>query len=98
MVEEENNAFFQVEYNLIASSLGPICQGARKVHTTLNGITDSIKSNSPLNLDNTEPFIKAFKAAHKAYGKKEAIIVSIADNGTNKFDQLFPIEDLALAG
>jgi Eukaryotic glutathione synthase, ATP binding domain len=47
MVEEENNAFYQVEYNLIAASLGSMSQGAREVHNTLNSMTGVEDSNYP---------------------------------------------------
>jgi hypothetical protein len=39
MIEEENNKFYQVEYNLIASGMGPICEEAHKVHKILNDMT-----------------------------------------------------------
>lgn len=98
MIEESNGAFYQVEYNLIAASLGPLCQKTRKVHKTLNHLTESKDLNVPASLNNTEPFIQAFKSAVEAYGKKNAVIVAIADNGTNIFDHLFPFEDLEASG
>ena len=99
MIEEENSKFFQVEFNLIASSLGPICQGARTVHTQINQMLKSEDSNNPENLNlNTEAFVDAFKAAHKAYGVKDAIIVNVNEYGTNLFDQMFPVDDLLAEG
>ena len=98
MIEEENNEFYQVEYNLFAASLGPICQGARKVHTLINNMSNSDDCNIPASLDNSTPFIDALKAAHQAYGKEDAIIVNISDYGNNLFDHLFPIEALNEAG
>ena len=98
MIEEENDQFFQVEYNLFAASLGPICQGARNVHTLINNMTGSEDSNQPAALNNSIPFIEAMKAGHEAYGKKEAIIVNVSDYGSNLFDHLFPIEALNEAG
>ena len=98
MVEEENNAFYQVEYNLIAAALGPISQGGRKVHTLLNVLTKEEDSNEPLDLKNSQCFIEAFKCAHKAYGNPDAVIVAIKDNGNSLFDHLFMIEELLLSG
>lgn len=88
MLEEENDRFFQVEFNLIAASLGPVCEGTRKVHRTINQLTNTPDSDLPQSLaPNTEEFIKAFKAAHKAYGKKEAVIVMVmGENENSKFD------------
>ena len=98
MVEEENDAYFQVEYNLIAASLGPLCERTRKVHRIINSMTESSDANVPSVLNNSHTFIDALKAAVKAYGKKNAVIVTVADNGTNLFDHLYPFEELALAG
>jgi len=98
MIDEEKDEFYQVEYNLVAASLGPICQGARRVHTQINAMTKTSDTNNPLELNNTKPFIEAFKAAYKAYNKPQSIIVVIADYGNNLFDHLFPFEEIQLAG
>lgn len=98
MVEEQNDTYFQVEYNLIAASLGPLCEKTRKVHKVINSLTESSDSNIPSVLNNAHPFIDALKAAVKTYGKKNAVIVTVADNGTNLFDHLYPFEELELSG
>ncbi len=98
MVEEENKAFYQVEYNLIASSLSSICEGARVAHNVINRMTGVNDSNTPEHLRNTQIFIEAFKAAHKAYGKPEAVIVALVDTGSSLFDHIFMQDDLELSG
>ena len=98
MVEEENNAFYQVEYNLIAASLGSMSQGAREVHNTLNSMTGVDDSNHPRHIQNNEAFVEGFKAAHKYYGKPNAVIVSLVDVGSNVFDHMFMLEDLEVSG
>lgn len=98
MVEEDNGAFYQVEYNLIAASLGSISQGAREVHNSINSMTRVEDSNFPSHLDNNKVFVDAFKAAHKAYGNPDAVIVSLVDTGSSVFDHIFMFEDLELSG
>jgi hypothetical protein len=41
MVDEENSRFYQVEYNLIASGMGPINDSVKKVHKILNTNTNT---------------------------------------------------------
>lgn len=95
MVEEENSKFYQVEYNLIAAGMGPICEQTKKVHNIINGMTGKPSSDIK-DLENTQTFTDAFIEAHKLYGNPEAIIVKINQNeDANKFDQLFPIEGLS---
>jgi len=97
MFEEDSGEFFQVEYNLHAASTGSLCQGSRKVHQILNAMTGRPHGN-PKNLENTPEFVKALKIGFEAYGNPDAIILVLTDNGSNIFDQICYLDELALQG
>ena len=93
----------QVEFNLIASGMGPITQRHRQA---LARVEDLLQDRPPyrpvedelLSADGGEFLFRAFKAAHDCYGKKEAIVVMVCGVEKNAFDQFAAAGLLAKAG
>ena len=98
MADEAKNEFFQVEFNLIASSLFSICQGAREVHNITNSLTEG-KVDAGLKLDTIRKYTEALRAGFKAYGNPEAVVVIVIDPlESNLFDGFAMHDELALEG
>lgn len=102
MVEKQDSQYqvYQVEYNLIASGMGPICEEIKKVHIILNSMEHgSSVTQDDKTLQNTKCFSQALETAHQLYGVQDAIIVKVNQSfDKNQYDQLFPVEYLAHKG
>jgi len=86
---------YQVEFNLIASGMGPINEQVQKVHQILNLRTKKADYLADQRLNTTEELTKGLIAAHNFYGVKNAIIVVInKSTDKNIFDQMFPVNGL----
>ena len=101
---QDDGRFFQVEFNMIASSLGPISE---KHHHSLNRIakifgdkpspfTDKDELTSAV--DNLDFVTKSLIATHKSYGNPDAIIVFLCGKEKNVFDIFAPLSGLKEAG
>ena len=81
----EGDSFYQVEFNLIASGMGPISERhaiAMKRLATMFG--DKVPEQETTS--NTDFLVTAMKSAHKAYGNQEAIIVVVVGLDNNIID------------
>ncbi len=93
----------QVEFNLIASGMGPITQ---RHHQAIARVEDFLRDRPPystledplLASDGGLFLFRAFKAAHDCYGKKQAVVVMVCGQEKNAFDQFAPAALLAKAG
>lgn len=98
----QGDQFYQVEFNLIASSLGPISQRHSQALGRLNSIFGDSKEQEKLSeaqLSNNEEFLfKAMKDTYEAYGNPKAVIVMVARKEKNVFDQYAPQTLLLQAG
>jgi glutathione synthase len=98
MIEPDSN-FYQVEFNLIASSLGPISQRHRLALQAIDRDFETTdKSLTPVDEDNEKFLADSLAAAHAAYGVPEAIIVLVCAQEKNVFDQWCPSRRLAIQG
>src|SRR3990167_95318 len=98
MIEPDDN-FYQVEFNLIASGMGPISQRHQKALQSIDrdfGTTD--KTLTPVEEDNEKFLADSLAAAHQAYGVPDAVIVLVCSQEKNVFDQWCPSRRLALQG
>src|SRR3990167_3396200 len=98
MIEPDDN-FYQVEFNLIASGMGPISQRHQKALQSIDrdfGTTD--KTLTPVEEDNEKFLADSLAAAHQAYGVPDAVIVLVCDLEKNAVDQWAPSDSLAEKG
>lgn len=101
---QEDSRFFQVEFNLIASSLGPI--SGRHYHSISRISTKfgdqpsphSKKASFPSTGENEDFLIQSMLAAHRAYGNPKAILVYVCGREKNVFDIFSPAKRLEEEG
>lgn len=97
------NTPLQVEFNLIASGMGPMTQ---RHHRALDRVDELLCDRPPysaaedplLTADGGQFLFRAFKAAHDCYGNKDAIVVMVCGAEKNVFDQFAAAGLLAQAG
>jgi glutathione synthase len=101
---QDDGRFYQVEFNLIASSLGPI--SGRHYHSISRICTKfgdlpsphSKASSFPSTGENEDFLIQSMLAAHKVYGNPKAILVYVCGREKNVFDIFSPAKRLEEEG
>ena len=96
-------SFYQVEFNLIASGMGPITQRHFKALDRINDLFQDkprfeVMKEDPEVSDSEKFLARAMKASHDAYGVPDAIIVLVCGTEKNAFDQFSPSKHLSKEG
>lgn len=101
-IREGEDGIFQVEYNMIASSLGPISERHDAVMTRMEYDFRDVKLPKQeviYNEEKNEDFlVEGLKAGHEAYGNPDAMIVMVCGEEKNVLDQWAPAQKLSALG
>jgi len=99
-IADKSRQFLQVEFNMIAAGMGPICDNhAKTMYHMGKALEDAgVDESDFLYADSDEFLAKAMESAWRYYGNQESIIVMICNREKSAYEQFSQSKNLAERG